>query len=122
MSVKAIMLLAAMGLLSALPLASQAHHSHGNYDVRNYTHIEGTVLAVIWLNPHIWLHIETEEGETWALEGGSIQAVAHGGGWSEGEISSGNRLSARCHAQRDDSNGCLLGYITLEGEEERVFD
>jgi|TARA_B110000483_G_scaffold145435_1_gene173551 hypothetical protein len=122
MSVKAIMLLAAMGLLSALPLASQAHHSHGNYDVRNYTHIEGTVLAVIWLNPHIWLHIETEEGETWALEGGSIQAVANGGGWSEGEISSGNRLSARCHAQRDGSNGCLLGYITLEGEEERVFD
>lgn len=109
-------------LLLAVSYSSQAHHSHGNYDVRNYTHLEGTLVEVIWLNPHIWLQLETEDGELWALEGGSIQAVASGGGWERGELNAGDRISVRCHAQRDGSSGCLLGYITVEGEEERVFD
>lgn len=113
-------IICAIALLTA-PYAALAHHSHGNYDVRNYTHLEGTVIAVIWLNPHIWIHLETDEGETWALEGGGIQAVASGG-WSKGDINNGDSMAVRCHAQRDGSNGCLLGYISLEGGEERVFD
>ena len=114
-------IICALALLAA-PYASLAHHSHGNYDVRNYTHLEGTLVDVIWLNPHIWLQLETVDGELWALEGGSIQAVASSGGWKQGELKKGDNVSVRCHAQRDGSSGCLLGYITLEGEEERVFD
>jgi hypothetical protein len=109
-------------LLLTISFSAQAHHSHGNYDVRSYTHVEGTVIAVIWLNPHIWIHLETDEGETWALEGGSIQAVASSGGWAKGDINNGDRIAARCHALRDGANGCLLGFITPEGGEERVFD
>lgn len=116
---KSMLALAASLLL--LSTHNHAHHSHGNYDVRNYTVVEGTVIGVIWLNPHIWIHMETDEGETWALEGGSIQTVLNLG-WQQSEIQTGNRLSARCHALRDGANGCLLGYLTLEGGDERVFD
>lgn len=105
----------------AIATYSVAHHSHGNYDVRNYTSIEGSVAAVIWLNPHIWIHLETETGESWALEGGSIQAVT-AIGWQESDLEVGDNISVRCHALRDGANGCLLGYITPEGGEERVFD
>lgn len=108
--------------LLTTPCVALAHHSHGNYDVRNYTQLEGTVAAVVWLNPHIWLQLETDNGESWALEGGSIQAVASGGGWKEGDLKNGDRISVRCHALRDGANGCLLGYITPDGEDERVFD
>ncbi len=109
----------------AVPYASLAHHSHGNYDVRSYTELEGTVADFIWLNPHVWIYLNVGDGEggtvTWALEGGSINAISQHG-WHKYSLQSGDRISVRCHALRDGAEGCLLGYVTQEGGEERVFD
>ena len=110
---------------TVMPYASLAHHSHGNYDVRNYTELEGTVARVIWLNPHVWVHLQVGDGKggtvTWALEGGSINEISRHG-WRKDSLQEGDRISVRCHALRDGDRGCLLGYITQEGGEERVFD
>jgi hypothetical protein len=107
------------------PYASQAHHSHGNYDVRNYTELEGIVVDFIWLNPHVWIYLDVADGDggtvTWALEGASINELSRLG-WSKDSLQKGDRISARCHALRDGAKGCLMGYITQEGGEERVFD
>jgi len=104
---------------------SVAHHSHGNYDVRNYTHLSGTVSQVIWLNPHVWVHIDTAtpdgDTETWALEGGSVNEVIKRG-WQKDSLKVGDKIDVRCHALRDGAKGCLLGFIKPEGGEERVFD
>lgn len=109
----------------AAPYASLAHHSHGNYDVRSYTELEGTVADYIWLNPHVWIYLKVDDGNggtvTWALEGGSINAISQHG-WNKYSLQSGDRISVRCHALRDGASGCLLGYVTQEGGEERVFD
>jgi len=87
--------------------------------------LEGTVATVIWLNPHVWIHLQVEDGEggtdVWALEGGSINAVVNRG-WSKDSLQNGDKIAVRCHALRDGAKGCLLGYITQEGGEERVFD
>jgi hypothetical protein len=108
-----------------MPYASMAHHSHGNYDVLNYTEMEGTVAAVIWLNPHVWIHLDVDDGkggaDTWALEGGSINAITQHG-WRKDSLQKGDKIAVRCHALRDGARGCLLGYVTPEGGEERVFD
>ena len=107
------------------PYASLAHHSHGNYDIRNYTELEGTVAGVIWLNPHVWVHLDVDDGKggtvTWAMEGGSINEISRHG-WQKSSLQKGDKISARCHPLRDGARGCLLGYITQEGGEERVFD
>jgi hypothetical protein len=112
-------------VLAITPYASLAHHSHGNYDIRNYTELEGTVARVIWLNPHVWIHLNVDDGngatEVWALEGGSIHEIMRHG-WKKDSLQNGDRISVRCHALRDGAKGCLLGYVTLEGGEERVFD
>ena len=109
----------------ATPYTGIAHHSHGNYDVRNYTELEGTVAKVIWLNPHVWVHLNVDDGKgdtiTWALEGGSINELSKRG-WRKDSLHVGDKISVRCHALRDGARGCLLGYITPEGGEERVFD
>ena len=111
--------------LVAVSFSTQAHHSHGNYDVRSYTELEGTVAKVIWLNPHIWVHLDVDDGKgrtiTWALEGASVTEVSRHG-WRKDSLQIGDRISVRCHALRDGANGCLLGYITQEGGEERAFD
>ena len=111
---------AAVPVLSAL-----AHHSHGNYMMTEYIRVEGTVTEIHWINPHSWIYLNVagEDGETsaWALEGSSVNELRQRG-WAEDSISPGDRIQARCHQLRDRSNGCLLGYVTPEGGEERLFD
>jgi hypothetical protein len=101
------------------------HHSHGNYDLTEYTILEGTVTEVHWINPHTWIYLEVVEadGETsvWALEGASVTGLRRLG-WRTEDVEVGDRITARCHQLRDGSNGCLFGYLTPEGGEEKVFD
>ena len=109
----------------ALPLFAAAHHSHGNYQLHNYTYLTGTVEEVIWINPHAWIHLSVPDnggGSTlWALEGGGITALNRRG-WKRDDIQAGDTISVRCHQLRDGSNGCLLGYVTPEGGVEKEWD
>jgi hypothetical protein len=102
-----------------------AHHSHGNYNMTEYTTIRGVVKEVHWINPHTWIYIEVkdEQGEPtmWALEGASVIQVERRG-WKKDMIKVGSTIGVRCHQLRDRSSGCLLGFITLEGAAEKMFD
>jgi len=90
-----------------------------------YIRVEGTVTEIHWINPHSWIYLEVtnEDGESsvWALEGASVGELRRRG-WAEESIEPGDRITARCHQLRDRSNGCLLGYVTPEGGEEKLFD
>lgn len=111
-------------MLLAAP-ALQAHHSHGNYDLYNYTYLTGVVQEVLWINPHTWIHLRVTEADgsttDWALEGGGINALTRRG-WQPDDVQAGDRIDVRCHALRDGANGCLLGYVTPEGGEEKEWD
>ena len=72
-----------------------------------------------------WIYIEVtdEKGEStmWALEGASVIQVERRG-WTKDMIKVGSTIGVRCHQLRDNSSGCLLGFITLEGAAEKMFD
>ena len=110
-------------VLLATPIL--AHHSHGNYNMTEYTTLKGVVKEVHWINPHTWIYIEVtdEKGEPtmWALEGASVIQVERRG-WTKDMIKIGSTIGVRCHQLRDRSSGCLLGFITLEGAAEKMFD
>ena len=110
-------------LLMASPVL--AHHSHGNYNMTAYTTLKGVVKEVHWINPHTWIYLEVkdEKGEAavWALEGASVIQVERRG-WKKDMIKIGSTIGVRCHQLRDGSSGCLLGFITLEGAAEKMFD
>jgi len=114
---------AVLGLIC--PMLSVAHHSHGNYQLHNYTYLSGTVKEVLWINPHAWIHLEVNnaDGTTsdWALEGGGINALTRRG-WKPDDIQAGDAISVRCHRLRDGAPGCLLGYITTENGVEKEWD
>ena len=119
---------AALALLICLPVWTAplgAHHSHGNYSLQEYIRFEAEVREVLWLNPHVWVQVDVtdENGEvaTWALEGGSIAALTRRG-WAQDDLQPGDLIQVRCHQLRDGSNGCLLGYVTPPGGEEKEFD
>ena len=107
----------------ALPVG--AHHSHGNYQLEEYTYLQGTVREVHWINPHTWIYLEVEDAEgqatLWALEGGGIAAILRRGR-SRDDVEAGDSITVRCHQLRDRSKGCLLGYVTPEGGEEKEWD
>ncbi len=109
----------------ALALPAWAHHSHANYQTREFTHMEGTVKIIRWINPHSWIYLEVmdDKGQptVWAIEGGSPGALARGG-WKRDDVKVGDTIKVRCHQLRDGSKGCLLGFLTPEGGVEKEFD
>ena len=115
----------AAGFALAAASTAMAHHSHGNYEMTEYIRMVGTVTEIHWINPHSWIYLEVtgEDGQSdvWALEGASVIELRREG-WAEESIRPGDRIAVRCHQLRDRSNGCLLGFVTTDGGEEKLFD
>ena len=111
------------GLILAGP--AQTHHSHSNYETREYTHLQGEVTEFHWINPHTWIFIQVldDQGQpsVWALEGASPTELRRDG-WEQDDVEVGDNISVRCHQLKDGSNGCLLGFLTPEGGEEKEWD
>jgi len=123
MFLRATVLAAALAAATALPV--WAHHSHGNYRMQEFTTLKGAVKEMHWLTPHSWIYLEVkdEKGELvlWALEGASVGELRRRG-WTADSIKVGDTISVRCHVLQDGSPGCLLGYVTVAGGEEKLFD
>lgn len=92
-----------------------AHHSHGNYDLSQWTLMEGTVKQVVLVTPHsiIYLDVKDENGQTttWSLEATSARGIM-GNGVKREDVRAGDTIKVRCHLLRDGSAGCLLGFVT----------
>ena len=99
----------------AVTLTGWTHHSHGNYEMTQYIELDGTVTDLYFINPHAWLYmdVETEAGDTvtWAMEAAGASTLTRAG-ISEDELEPGDEIHVKCHALRDGSPGCLLGFIT----------
>ena len=109
----------------AAAASAWAHHSHGNYQMSEYTSIEGTVRELHLVNPHAWIYLEVLNAdgrpELWALEGGGVRQLTEAGITGD-MVKVGDTVSARCHQLRDGSNGCLLGFLTSADGVEREWD
>ena len=116
-----------LGVIVLLVLMSNvhAHHSHGNYQMTEYTHLEGIVQEMHWINPHAWIYLEVvdsgDNSAVWALETAGASRLSNIG-LSRDMAKEGDTISVRCHRLRDGSNGCLLGFLTPEGGEEKLWD
>ncbi len=115
-------------LIAAFLLAAAsawAHHGHPHYFRGSYTHLEGTITEVHWLNPHTWVYLEVAGADgqptVWALEGAAATTLRREG-WTDEMVRVGDTISVRCHPLKDGSPGCLLGYITMENGVEKEFD
>ena len=91
---------------------ARAHHAHGNYEL-GFTDFEGVVTEVYALNPHSFIYAKrmTAAGEqVWALEAQGNDLVRKLQSLGKG-LKAGDKIKTRCHALRDGSPACLLGYI-----------
>jgi len=111
-------------LAASLVVPTGAHHSHGNYELSDFTHVEGTVTEVHWINPHSWIFMEVpgdngEEPALWAMEATNPTGLARNG-IERNFVLPGDPIQVRCHRLKDGSDGCLLGFVTpLHGDPAR---
>ena len=83
MRVKAVVVVAVLGLMAAaVPLS--AHHSFAaEYDATKSVKMTGTVTSMEWINPHAWIHIDVKKPdgkvESWMVEAGAPNALLRRG-------------------------------------------
>jgi len=111
-----------VGLLAAA-IPALAHHAiSAEFDTTKPIKFEGTVQKVDWMNPHIYVNIETKEnGKTviYSVEGGPPNALFRQG-WRPDSLKIGDKVQVSgVRAKKADSNRIGTAQITMP--DGRVF-
>ena len=86
-------------LFAARPLA--AHHSAAMFDDTKVVELSGTVKALQWTNPHVWLQVMVGDQATeWSLEGGSPNSLSRQG-WRSTTFKAGDVVTVRLRPMKD---------------------
>ena len=113
------------GLISILLLAApaSAHHSHAMYAQHEVT-IVGTVEALQWNNPHIFIYlvVEDEDGTSsnWVFEAGAPAALLRQG-WPEGGPKPGEEISVTGRPLINGRGG-VVRTVTFADQSEFHYD
>jgi len=95
------LLTATVVLVAAPPLA--AHHSAAMFDDTKVVELSGTVKALQWTNPHVWLQVMVEDkgpATEWSLEGGSPNSLSRQG-WRSTTFKAGDVVTVRLRPMKD---------------------
>lgn len=110
-----------MAALIAIFIAAPAlsHHSHAMFDRDTTLTVTGTVDALEWTNPHVWLHVNVtdEAGQPvrWSLEMGSPAQIARRG-WRPRTVSPGDMVSVALNPLfNGEPIGALVGIDLPDG-------
>ena len=90
-----------MALVAVWPLS--AHHSAAMFDDTKVVELSGTVKALQWTNPHIWLQVMVEQDgrpTEWSLEGGSPNSLSRQG-WRSTTFKAGDVITVRLRPMKD---------------------
>ena len=102
-------------VLASLAAPASAHHSFAMFDANKSASVSGTVKEFEWINPHVWVHLVTDESGkpvTWSFEAGSTGQLTVSG-WKPDTLKPGDRITLRFHPLKDGSFGGQLLEVTL---------
>jgi hypothetical protein len=95
------LLAAGVLLIAASPLA--AHHSAAMFDDTKVVELSGTVKALQWTNPHVWLQLVVDDqgrATEWSFEGGSPNSLSRQG-WRSTTFKPGDVVTVRLRPMKD---------------------
>ena len=124
MKIKTIVLVSLLSAGLGFFTAVQAHHSiAAEFDTSQEFDIKGTVTALEWHNPHIWVYLDVVnsagEIEKWQCEIGSPNSLLRAG-WRKEDLPVGIVLMGKANPARDGSNTCESRTLSTE-DGKRIF-
>jgi uncharacterized protein DUF6152 len=98
--------MAVLAVVVASSIPATAHHSNPLYfDLSKAITLEGTVLRVEWINPHVLLFLQSKndkgQSETWILHGRSLNNALRVLGSMKERLKPGTPISARVWPPRN---------------------
>lgn len=113
--------LATLGGVAAGLTSVAAHHSTTMFDHSKTMTIEGTVVELRWVNPHVSLSVngtvkDSEATGVWVMEMTSPGNLVRAGGWSRNAVKAGDKVQVDFSPLRDTSlkGGALKKLTNLE--------
>ena len=107
---KSFLVSAAVASIGLIGEPSWAHHSFSMFDKTKEVVLEGTVTAMEWTNPHVWIRLDVpdEQGEVvkWNIESASPMDLSRRGGWSKTSFQAGDKAAITIHPAK---NGARFG-------------
>jgi len=97
---------AVLAVVIAAGIPATAHHSNALYfDMSKAVTLEGEVLRVEWINPHVLLFLQSKDdkgqSETWILHGSSLGNALRQVGSMKERLKPGTAISARVWPSRN---------------------
>jgi len=107
-------LIFAAALLTAT--SALAHHSNSAFDPDKVVVLKGTVTQWLWTNPHVWIHLDVDDGKSgkteWKIEGRPPGVLARSG-WSRSSFKPGDTITVDFSPARDGTHTGLATRVTL---------
>src|SRR5687768_11192616 len=98
-------------LMGAVAPAS-AHHSYSMFDQTKKLTLTGTVRAVEWANPHVWVWVDVDDGKggivPWGFETNAPSELARFFGWTKNSLKPGEKVTVDYAPLRSGRNGGAL--------------
>jgi Family of unknown function (DUF6152) len=108
---------AAVGAACLAAEPTFAHHSYADFDRCQSVSIEGEVQSVLWANPHIVIHLKTDDAKTYRIEWFTLGQLAQASLTTQ-TVSVGDRLIVNGSEHRDPS----LSLVSLLARIHRPSD
>ncbi len=78
--------------------------------------LKGTVTQWLWTNPHVWIHMDVDDGKNskteWKIEGRPPGVLARSG-WSRSSFKPGDTITVDFSPARDGTHTGLATRVTL---------
>lgn len=101
MQIKKLSAAALGAALAVTGIGAAAHHSFATeFDRDKPIRLEGKVVKFEWVNPHSWIHLRTNSGEVWRVEGGAPSALLRRG-WNRNSLPAGTEIVVDAFRARD---------------------
>jgi hypothetical protein len=94
-------------LALAAPVVVCAHHSYAMYDYQTEVTLEGTVKRFQWMNPHVFIDVESTAQASvgvWSIELSSPSHLVRNG-WKPTSLKEGELIRVVIHPLRDGRHG-----------------
>lgn len=107
------LLTAALVMIAAAP--GLAHHSYAMFDQTRKLTLAGTIRAVEWANPHVWVWVNVDDGKggmtAWGFETNAPSELVRFFGWTKNSLNVGDKVTIDYAPLRSGRNGGALRTV-----------